>query len=214
MGFRLGELYMSILKSKKVKGLQEENRELKAQVRRLYEKEETVSRLDEILKNMRSEIMDAKNEKSELTLKLDNLKIQQQDYERTKQELITEIEKLKHAKKEEQDVLIELKEQLSEQENLIKDFDSSQGTGSESVKNEIVEAEKIRDNLILANNKLNEENSKLNNRLHLLYEQEKEIIVKLNLKKTELRGINEADLTQVNSDYKVMEDKIKNKMSL
>ena len=209
MGFRLGELNMSILKSKKVKGLQEENRELKAQVRRLYEKEETVSRLDEILKNMRSEIMDAKNEKSELTLKLDNLKIQQQDYERTKQELITEIEKLKHAKKEEQDVLIELKEQLSEQENLIKNFDSSQGTGSESIKNEIVEAEKIRDNLISANNKLNEENSKLNNRLHLLYEQEKEIIVKLNLKKTELQGIKQADLTQVNSDYKVMEEKIK-----
>jgi chromosome segregation ATPase len=209
MGFRLGELNMSILKSKKVKGLQEENRELKAQVRRLYEKEETVSRLDEILKNMRSEIMDAKNEKSELTLKLDNLKIQQQDYERTKQELLNELENLKHAKKEEQDALIELKDQLSEQENLIKNFDSSQGTGSESIKNEIVEAEKIRDNLILANNKLNEENSKLNNRLHLLYEQEKEIIVKLNLKKTEFQGIKQADLTQVSNDYKVMGDKIK-----
>jgi chromosome segregation ATPase len=200
---------MSILKSKKVKGLQEENRELKAQVRRLYEKEETVSRLDEILKNMRSEIMDAKNEKSEIALKIDNLKIQQQDYERTKQELLSEIEKLKQAKNEEQNTLVQLKEELSQQENIIKDFDSSQGTVSESIKNEIIEAEKIRDNLILANNNLNEENSKLNNRLHLLYEQEKEIIVKLNLKKTEFRRMNETDLTEVNNDYKVMEDKIK-----
>ena len=125
---------MSILKSKKVKGLQEENRELKAQVRRLYEKEETVSRLDEILKNMRSEIMDAKNEKSEIALIIDNLKIQQQDHERTKQELLSEIEKLKHAKKEEQDTLIELKEQLTEQENIIKDFDSSQGKVGENIK--------------------------------------------------------------------------------
>ena len=55
---------MSILKSKKVIGLQEENKELKAQVRRLYEKEETVNRLNDILKNMRSEIMEAKNEKA------------------------------------------------------------------------------------------------------------------------------------------------------
>jgi chromosome segregation ATPase len=158
---------------------------------------------------MRSEIMDAKNEKSEIALIIDNLKIQQQDHERTKQELLSEIEKLKHAKKEEQDALIELKEELTEQETIIKDFDSSQGKESENIKNEIVEAEKIRDNLILANNKLNEENSKLNNRLHLLYEQEKEIIVKLNLKKTEFQRMGEVDLSQVNDDYRVMEDKIK-----
>ena len=209
MGFLLGELNMSFLKSKKVKTLLEENSELKAQVRRLYEKEETVSRLDEILKNMRSEIMDVKNEKSELSLNIDNFKIQLQDYNRTKKELLSQIENLNRAKNEEQNTLFQLKEQLSQYENKLKDFDPSQGTLSESIKNEIVEAEKIRDNLITANNKLNEENSKLNNRLHLLYEQEKEINVKINLKKTEQQRVNETDLAHVNGDFKVMGDKIK-----
>ena len=209
MGFRLGELNMSILKSKKVSGLQEENRELKAQVRRLYEKEETVSRLDEILKEMRSEIMNVKNEKSELSLNIDNLKIQLKDYNRTKKEILSEVDNLNRLKNEEQNTLFQLKEQLSQYENKLKDLDSPQGTVSESTKNEIIEAEKIRDNLIAANNKLNEENSKLNNRLHLLYEQEKEINVKINLNKTEFRRINGGDLVQVKDDYKLMEGKIK-----
>ena len=200
---------MSILKSKKVIGLQEENRELKAQVRRLYEKEETVSRLDEILKEMRTEIMNVKDEKSELSLNIDNLKIELQDYNKAKKEILSDVDKLNRLKNEEQNTLLQLKEQLSQYKNKLKDLDSPQGTASEGIKNEIAEAEKIRDNLIAANNNLNEENSKLNNRLHLLYEQEKEINVKINLNKTEYRRINGGDLAQVKDDYKLMEDKIK-----
>ena len=209
MGFRLGELNMSLLKSKKVIGLQEENKELKAQVRRLYEKEETVNRLNEILKNMRSEIMAAKNEKAELSSNIDKLKIQLQGYNKTKKEILDEIESLSSSKNIEENTGFQLKEQLNHDENKLKSSDSSQLISSESINNEIVEAEKVRDNLIVSNNKLSEENSKLNNRLHLLHEQEKELIIKLNMKKAGYQRINENDLAQLKDDYKVMEEKVK-----
>ena len=209
MGFRLGELNMSILKSKKVISLQDENKELKAQVRRLYEKEETVNRLNEILKNMRSEIMDAKNEKTKLSLNIDDLKSQVQNYNRTKKELLNDIETINRSKNVEQNTLLQLKEQRGQYENKLKSLASSPMTLSESIKNEIKEAEKVRDNLIASNNKLSEENTKLNNRLHLLHEKEKELILEQNLKKTGYEGMNENGLAQLKDEYKEMEQKIK-----
>ena len=46
---------MAILNSKRLTALQEENEELKSQIREIYEKKWTKARLDEVLKNIRSE---------------------------------------------------------------------------------------------------------------------------------------------------------------
>ena len=67
---------MAILNSKRLTALQEENEELKSQIREIYEKKWTKARLDEVLKNIRSEIGGIKDEKLQLSAILDDLKIE------------------------------------------------------------------------------------------------------------------------------------------
>ena len=67
---------MSILNTKRLKELQDENTELKNQLHEVYEKKWTKARLEEVLKNVRSEIVSIRNERLKLSSILDDLKIE------------------------------------------------------------------------------------------------------------------------------------------
>ncbi len=200
---------MSFLVSKKIKDLRSENEELKSQLRRHYEREETVKRLEDVLQDMRSEILGAKNDKLKISSIIDDMKIEVAAHNKTKKEILNEIEKLKRNKIEEQNNLWRLKEQQSKFDNKIQEQNTISKLNSDKLSKDITTAEKIRKNLSAANSNLEERNSKLNNRLHLLTEQEKEITNKINLKQAELQQLNSFESANLKGEFKILEEKIK-----
>ncbi len=200
---------MSFLVSKKIKDLRAENEELKSQLRRHYEREETVKRLEDVLRDMRSEILGAKKDKLKISSQIDDMKIEVAAHNKTKKEILNEIEKLKRSKIEEQNNLWGLKEQQSKFDNKLQEQSTISKLNSDKLSKDITSAEKIRKNLSSANRNLEERNSKLNNRLHLLTEQEKEITTKINLKQVELQQLNSFESTNLKGEFKILEEKIK-----
>ncbi len=200
---------MSFLASNKIKDLRSENEELKSQLRRHYEKEETVKRLEDVLQNMRSEILWVKKDKLKISSIVDDMKIEVAAHNKTKKEILNEIEKLKRNKIEGQNNLWRLKEQQNKFDNKIQEQNTISKLNSDKLSKDITTAEKIRKNLSAANSNLEERNSKLNNRLHLLTEQEKEITNKINLKQAELQQLNSFESTNLKGEFKILEEKIK-----
>jgi uncharacterized protein (UPF0128 family) len=86
---------MAILNSKRLTAQQEENEELKSQIRVIYEKRWTKEHLDEVLKIIRSEIGSIKDEKLQLTGLLDSIKIEIGGYNKSRKKVLKDIKKLK-----------------------------------------------------------------------------------------------------------------------
>src|SRR3972149_7448477 len=200
---------MAIRNSKKIKELEEENEELKSFFRKIYEKEDTIRHLKVVLENIRTEIAELKDEKAKLSLSIDNLKIDLHNYNTTKNEINNEIENLKRNKVEEQNKLFKLRAQLNQFEIKLKDINTRPEVYTEKITKEITDADKKRKELQTTNKTLEENISKLNNRLHLLYEQEKEITDKINTKKNELEQLPVSDPEHNETNVKIIEDKIK-----
>ena len=200
---------MSIRNNKKLKDLEDENEELKSFFRKIYEKEDTIRHLKVVLRDIRAEIIDLKEEKVQLVKTIDKLKAELNNHAVERDEIRNEIEKLNKAKTEAQNKLNNLKVPLvpTEEKQPVKNI-SKPEIDPELLK-QISEAEKKNKELSLTNNIFEQKISHLNNRLNLLHEQEKEITDKINTKREELEKINSSGVVQAGSDLKAIEDKIK-----
>ena len=200
---------MSIRNTKKLKELEEENEELKSFFRKIYEKEDTIRHLKVVLRDIRAEIVDLKEEKAQLTKSMDALKTEIRDYTEERDSIRNEIGKLDKAKSEAEAKLDEINSRLYQAENDLEDIEPNQEKINPGLIKEIEEAEKKNKELSFTNKIFEQKISHLNNRLNLLQQQEKEITEKINTKRDELEKISSPDVIQTATDLKIIEDKIK-----
>jgi chromosome segregation ATPase len=200
---------MSIRNTKKLKELEEENEELKSFFRKIYEKEDTIRHLKVVLRDIRAEIADLKEEKAQLTKTIDNLHIEINDFANERNNIRSEIQKLENAKTEAKTKLDEINSRLYQAENDLEEFEPDHEKINPDLSKEIEEAEKKNKELSLTNKIFERKISHLNNGLNLLQQQEKEITEKIKIKREELEKINSPDVIQTTMDLKMIEDKIR-----
>jgi len=199
---------MAILNSKRLTALQEENEELKSQIREIYEKKWTKARLDEVLNNARSEIVGIKDEKLQLSAILDDIKIEIGSYNNSRKDILKEIDKLKRNKIEEQNNLSKLRSQIILFESKLKDLNKIPLASNPKLAANLATAEKRYKELSSNNKSLEEKISNLSNRLYLLHEQEKEITDKISSKKNEFEQLKETETNRLKNEISRLEEKI------
>ena len=199
---------MSIRNTRKLKELEEENEELKSFFRKIYEKEDTIRHLKVVLRDIRAEIADLKEEKAQLTKTIDNLHIEIDDFANQRNNIRSEIQKLEKSKTEAETKLDEINSRLYEAENDLEEIEPGHEKINPDLSKGIEEAEKKNKELSLTNKIFEQKISHLNNRLNLLQQQEREITEKINTKREELGKINSPDVIQTTTDLKIIEDKI------
>lgn len=200
---------MSIRNTKKLKELEDENEELKSFFRKIYEKEDTIRHLKILLRDIRAEINESRDEKERLTNTIDDLKIEIGKFKDERNEIRNKINNLNKEKTEIENDLEKLKTKRAESEENLQNVESKHETANPELLKEIDKAERKNKELSLANKIFEQKISHLNNRLNLLQEQEKEITEKINSKREELERINSSETIIAETNLKVIEDKIK-----
>jgi len=201
---------MAIIKSKRFKELEKENDELKTYVKKLGEKQETVSNLDDVIKKIRVELSELQNQKLNYNNSIQKLKESEQSTQLEVEKLDRELSHLRELKNNEQNnVLI-----LSDQINSLKSF-NGEDNGKSTIKIDLPVLERDIKDAERKKNELQRETADLENKLKDLYQrivdltdQEQNLIINLEKKSKQLDAIESYRLIDAKAELNEIEIKI------
>jgi chromosome segregation ATPase len=134
---------MGLFNSKELEELKKENEELKTQIQRIYEKEESANNLEKVLKKMRAEITQLIERKNNIIREIDSLAIQEQQKREQMIELDQKIVSLKEMKDQLQNTILSYTTQAQDMELTIREqnakieFPNSESPGNSNAENYI-----------------------------------------------------------------------------
>jgi chromosome segregation ATPase len=201
---------MAIIKSKRFKDMQKENDELKTYVKKLDDKRETVSNLDEVIKKIRVELAELQNQKLTYNNSIQKLKASEQSTQLEVEKLGRELNHLRELKNDEQNnVLI-----LSDQVNGLKAF-NGEDNGKSTIKIDLPVLERDIKDAERKKSELQRETIDLENKLKDLYQriveltdQEQNVVINLEKKSKQLDAIESYRLIDAKAELNEVELKI------